>query len=184
MDRIYYVSTGLSKTMFKTYQMSSAETFVSAQIPVNGEISLENQDHLVIINGLQILDDDITNHKYCFHIIITMKDFEDDRSKIEISKPIFAKITNEDLEAFKFKNFNVVNFEEVEKVILDLTFYPKSKKMEGTVKIRKELDLHFDPFKTYLHLGHFERFEGFVEMRLRPGNVPLKNTFINLNDSS
>ena len=89
---MYYISTGLSKTMFKTYQMSAAETFVSAQIPVNGEISLENKDHLVIINGLQILNDDITNHKYCFHIIITMKDFEEDRSKIEISKPIFAKV--------------------------------------------------------------------------------------------
>ena len=82
--------------MFETYQVCTAETFVSGQIPVNGPISKDEIDHatmanllfdregnhVIIIDGLQILKDEITNHCYCFHIKIIMKDYEDDKTKV------------------------------------------------------------------------------------------------------
>ena len=102
--------------------------------------------------------------------------------KIEISKPTFAPINHEDVEKLDLKsNFSVINFEEVDRVAINLTFKSKSKKDIENVRIRKELDLHFDTYKTYLHLESYESFDGFIEVRLRPGKVFINNTFIDLN---
>ena len=171
--------------MFEEFQLSSAETYVCGSIPVKGQI--EKGSIVQIINGLQVLQDEITNHRYCFYMQIFMNDYENDPTKIEVTKPKFPIVNHEDVEGLKFQtNFSVINSEEVDSVVINLTFNAKSKKSEDNLKIRKELDLHFDTYKTYLQLESYEGFEGCIEIKLRPGKVPVSNTYINLdctNDS-
>ena len=115
-------------------------------------------------HGLQVLQDEITNHRYCFYMQIFMNDYENDPTKIEVTKPKFPIVNHEDVEGLKFQtNFSVVNSEEVDSVVINLIFNAKSKKSEDNLRIRKELDLHFDTYKTYLQLESYESFEGTIE---------------------